>query len=95
MGRHLGTNNSGKKEAGEVLEYTREQILELAKCTNNFIYFTKHVTIKTDKPTNPESKCELRDYQLKMADMFINNRFCIILSSRQSGKTTTVALYVL
>ena len=85
----------GKKQAGVILEYTREQIMEIAKCANDFKYFTKYVTIKTDKPTNTDSKMELRPYQLKMADMFVNNRFCIVLSSRQSGKTTTVACYTL
>lgn len=86
MGKHLGTDDSGKKEAGQQIEYTDEQIIELAKCANDFMYFTKYVTIATDKPTNPDFRVDLRDYQKEMAEMILQNRFTVILSSRQSGK---------
>lgn len=86
MSKQLGTYDDGKKEAGQSIEYTQEQIIELAKCAEDFIYFTKYCKIDTDKPTNPDYTADLRDYQLEMTDLFINNRFSIILSSRQSGK---------
>ena len=95
MGKHLGTDSTGKKEAGEQTEYTDEQIVELAKCSQDFVYFTSYVTIATDKPTNPDFRVELRDYQLEMAKMIIDYRFSVILSSRQSGKTTTLSLFAL
>lgn len=86
MGKHLGTDDTGKKEAGVQIEYTDEQIVELAKCANDFFHFTKYVTIATDKPTNPDFRVDLRDYQKEMADLILQNRFTVILSSRQSGK---------
>lgn len=86
MGKHIGTNDSGKKEAGQQIEYTEEQIVELAKCANDFFHFVKYVTIATDKPTNPDFRVDLRDYQVEMAKMILDNRFSVILSSRQSGK---------
>lgn len=41
------------------------------------------------------SNIKLRDYQKKMMDLYIYNRFSIIMSSRQSGKTITAALTIL
>ena len=78
--------DEGKKDAGVQLEYSNDQILDLAKSAESFEYFTKFIKIVTDNPTNSNNTIDLRDYQKEMAEMFVNNRFSIVLSSRQSGK---------
>lgn len=85
----------GKKDPGQVIEYSREQIEILARCSVDFVYFSKFIKITTDRPTNKDSRMELRPYQIEMAQTFSKNRFCVVLSSRQSGKTTTLGCYAL
>lgn len=72
------------KQPGIQIEYTPEQIKELLKCKNSFENFTKHMKIiSLDQGEIPFS---LYPFQKDMINMFIDYRFNIILSSRQSGK---------
>ena len=70
------------KEPGLQLEYTTEQIKETWKCQNSFEHFTSYMKIiSLDEGEIP---FKLYEYQKTMINMFIENRFNIILSSRQS-----------
>lgn len=74
---------SDVKKPGETFEYTQFEIEELDKCKKDFYYFTKYIYVVTE---SGEELLKLRQYQKEMIDIIKNNRFSVIMSSRQSGK---------
>jgi hypothetical protein len=82
------------KKANATDEYSKNNITELKLCMNDPIYFmTNYVTVQ--HPKKGAMKFELYDYQTEMVDCIHNNRNVCILASRQLGKTTVVAMYIL
>lgn len=81
------------KRPNTELEYTTEQITELYKCSMDIDYFLKYVKIVN--PDKGEIPFEPYDYQRDLLKKFAKNRYNVVLASRQSGKTTSVAAYVL
>jgi hypothetical protein len=86
--------NTNLKPEGQRLEFTKEQIEEYIKCAKDPSYFiSKYIkVISLDKGLVP---FEMYPYQNKMIELIHNNRFVIAKLPRQSGKTTTVASYLL
>lgn len=82
------------KKAGIEFEFTKEQLEEYVKCSNDPMYFTKnYVKIVTlDEGLAP---FEPYDYQNKIIRTVHENRFVICKMPRQSGKTTTIVSYLL
>ena len=80
-------------KADLVYERTPEEIEEWQKCRNDIIYFAD----KYCKMMTPEGiqHVQLRDYQRDYLEHLMKNRLSIFLSCRQSGKTTTSALFML
>lgn len=86
------------RQSGEQVEYTPEMIEEYIKCKTDIIYFAEKyfniVTLDFGKQV-----IKLRDYQKKilkaMTETPDDKRHLCILSSRQSGKTTTNNIYLL
>jgi hypothetical protein len=74
-------------------EYTEEEILELSKCSNDIYEFIKHVQIV--HPDRGKITYEPYDYQQDLLKLIIENRFIVGMWCRQSGKSTTVAIYCL
>ena len=74
-------------------EYTKQEIIDLKRCQKDFFYFAKYV--KIIHPDKGEIPYEPFDFQKDILDLIINNRFFITLCSRQSGKSTTIAIYTL
>ena len=73
---------------------TQEQILELAKCMQDPKYFmTEHCWIQ--HPTKGRMKFSLFDFQKGLVDTYHNYRYSIALISRQMGKSTAAAGYLL
>ena len=74
--------------------YTTYQKLEWIKCALDVVYFTRKYVkiISIDDGIIP---FDLYDYQEDLLDMYSNNRFCISLQCRQSGKTQTTASFIL
>jgi len=89
---YLGNPNLFK--ANTKIEYTEEQVLEIAKCMENPIYFiSKYIKIvNIDQGLVP---FDLYKFQEKMVETFHNNRFSIAKLPRQSGKSTTIIAYLL
>ena len=85
---------TGIKRANRNSEYTPEQLMELAKCQNDPVYFIKKY-VKIQHPTRGCVPFELYDYQLDMIDAVHNHKDTILLCSRQLGKTTVVSMYIL
>ena len=81
------------KRPNTEIEYTQEQIQELYNCSNDIDYFLKYVKIVN--PDKGEMFFDPYDYQRDLLDKFAKNRYNVVLASRQSGKTTSVAAYVL
>lgn len=67
-----------------VFEYTNEEIAELAKCANDVVYFGNNYCFSmTDEGIR---QINLREYQEVMLSAFQDNRFVVMLASRQIGK---------
>ena len=74
-----------------VFEYTDEEITELARCATDIVYFAeKYAVVMTDEGIQ---QVKLRDYQKTMLRNFQNERFNIVLASRQMGKTVTASIF--
>lgn len=82
------------KRAGEKVEFSKEHIKEIKKCMKDPIYFSeKYIKIvHVDRGLIP---IELYEYQKRILETLKKNRFNIILSCRQSGKTTIVVCFLL
>lgn len=66
-------------------EYTQEMIEELYKCSQNPLYFAEHY-IYVIHPEKGRIKITLRDYQEEFIQMIQDNKKCINMQSRQTGK---------
>jgi len=82
------------KRAHEETEFTPEQILELEKCRKDPLYFIE-TYVKIVHPLKGAVNFKLYDYQRELITMYWKNRDTIILSARQTGKSTTASAYIL
>jgi len=81
------------KRVGVQVQYTKEQVEEYIKCSEDPIYFTKYIQIITlDEGLVP---FKMYDFQKDMINTFDDNRFVIVKCPRQVGKTTTAVAYLL
>jgi len=75
-----------------VFEYTDWELAELRKCADDVIYFAnRYCFAMTDDGVQ---NITLRDYQEDVLRDYKENRFCIFLSSRQSGKTISSSIFL-
>ena len=75
-------------------KYTKTQIEELAKCAMEPQYFiTEYVWIQ--HPTKGRMKFDLFDYQRELLNAYHDHKYSIALISRQMGKSTAAAAYLL
>lgn len=86
--------NPRLKKAGIDVSYTQEQLIEVAKCADDPIYFIKNYVkiVNVDHGLVPFT---MWDFQCDMVKTFHENRFSIAKMPRQVGKTTTAAGYML
>lgn len=82
------------KKADIVIEYTQEQIEILVKCATDIVWFAEHFVTIVDANIG-KTLVKLRPYQKKLLEHYMNNRFSCVLSSRQSGKSTITAIFIL
>jgi hypothetical protein len=81
------------KRPDKKMGFDRAMLLNYAQCAKSIEYFSEkfyHIIAK-----NGKQLIKLRTYQKKMIETFQKEKNVIILSSRQSGKTTTVGIYAL
>ena len=84
----------GIRRAGVSFMMTGDEQQEYIKCALDIHYFTEtYCKVKTEDGT--VDNIELRDYQKKMLDNFVNNRFNILMASRQVGKTVSASIFML
>ena len=86
--------NASLKRAGIELPYTEKEVLELAKCVEDPIYFVDNYCyiVTLDHGIQP---FKLYDCQKEKVETIHNNRKVIIMEGRQQGKTTVAAAYIL
>lgn len=75
------------------IEYTKEMIKEIQKCSKDFFYFCKYIKI-----INPDLGLMVftpRWYQKEILNNIANNRYFVGLCARQTGKTTCVCAYII
>jgi len=82
------------KRAYATSEYAPNDVLELRKCLTDPIHFMKGY-IKVQHPTRGIVPFDLYEYQIEMVNAVHNHKDCCILASRQTGKTTVIAMYIL
>jgi len=85
-------NNSKLLKAGLVFHRTPEEIEEWKKCAADVIYFAKQCKLMTPEGIQ---YIELRPYQEKYLRHLEQHNMSIYLAARQSGKTTTSAIFLL
>ena len=76
------------------MEFTPEEILELDRCSNDPVYFARKY-VRIQHPKKGAIPFKLYPYQERMMNAYKNNRFNIVLSARQTGKSITSAIYLL
>ena len=86
--------NARLKRTGTELSYTEEQVIEIAKCADDPVYFIKTYVkiVNVDRGLIP---FDMWDFQEDMVRTFHENRFTIAKMPRQVGKTTTTVGYML
>jgi hypothetical protein len=84
------------KRANLPFEYTLEEIEELKKCKTDPMYFALNFAfIRTHKGDMlVKDAGGLRDFQEQIIQNMHNNKFNILMASRQIGKTVTTAIYI-
>ena len=102
MMQHELTENQGfgylgnmqVKQDGVEQSFTADQISEYARCMDDPAYFARNYikVINIDLGLIP---FDLYPYQEKMFKHFQQNRFSLVLACRQSGKSISVAIYIL
>lgn len=87
-------NEIGIRRAGVTFKMTPEEQQEYIKCALDVHYFTeKYCKVKTEDGSINNIK--LREYQREILDNFVNNRFNILMASRQVGKTISSSIFML
>ena len=89
---YLGNKNLPTESAE--FEWTPKMVNDLKKSRRNILYFAENFfyIVNLDRG---KDKIELYKYQKRILRALRDNRFNIVLSSRQSGKTTLMTIYAL
>jgi hypothetical protein len=84
----------GIKRSGTSFRISAEEQQEYIRCALDIHHFTEKYC-KTKREDGSVGPITLRDYQEEMLDSFVNNRFSILMASRQVGKTVSSAIFIL
>jgi hypothetical protein len=92
--KQIYMNNPALPTAGAEFEWTPEMVSELKKCKESVLHFAENYfhIINLDEG---KQKIKLHPYQKKALRMIRDNRFSLLLFSRQVGKTTISTIYCL
>lgn len=78
-------SNQNLKKANLKLQFTREQIEEIAKCQNDMFYFINNY-VKIISLKDGLIPMKLWDFQKDLLEVYKNNRFVISMQPRQTSK---------
>ena len=82
------------KAAGVEREFTKEEVGEFIKCSQDPIYFIKNY-VKIVSLDEGVVQFKMWDFQENVVETVHNNRFVICKFPRQTGKSTTMIAYIL
>jgi len=87
-------NNTRLPASNSIFAWTPERLKELDKCRKNLLYFAENYFFIT---TLDEGKKKIKLYkaQKRILKSLENNRFVVLLASRQTGKTTLMCIFAL
>ena len=78
-------NNTGVRKSGLKFAMTQEELNEYLRCKLSVYYFAeKYCKIKLEDGSIGHMK--LREYQKEIIKLYTENRYSILMASRQSGK---------
>lgn len=89
---YQGNENILRKDG--TFKWTDEMVADFKLCHKSILHFAENhfYIVSLDRG---KEKIELYKYQKRLLKSFKSNRFNVVLSSRQSGKTTTITIYAL
>jgi hypothetical protein len=82
------------KRSNEAFPWTPELVNEYVKCSQDPVYFTE-TYMKIINVDRGLINFKLYDYQKVMLKNFADNRFNIVTTARQAGKSTTTCAFIL
>jgi len=82
------------KKTNQNIEFTPERVAEYVKCQNDPIYFAENY-VKIITLNDGLQNFNPWDYQKSMIESFKDNRYTIVTTARQAGKSTTTCAYIL
>jgi hypothetical protein len=83
----------GLRRAGASFKMTNDEQQEYVRCALDINYFVEKYC-KVKREDGSVGAIFLRDYQKEILDNFVNNRFNILMASRQVGKTISAAIFM-
>jgi len=86
--------NDKLKTPDQEVEFTYEQVQELKRCVQDPIYFIENY-VQIQHPVKGAVPFRLYPYQKNMIRAYQDNRYTVVLSARQTGKSITSAAYLL
>lgn len=89
---YLGNTNI--PAPGSRYEYTPEMVSEIKKCKKSLLHFAENhfYIVNVDEG---RQKIKLRKYQKRILKTLKNERFVVLLASRQIGKSSILTIYML
>lgn len=84
----------GLRKSGITFKMTKFEFDEYVKCKTDIHHFAENYCYIKGEKGEP-IKLPLRDYQKEILDNFFNNRFNILMASRQTGKTICSSVMML
>ena len=84
----------GVRRSGITFAMTQDELQEYIKCKLDIHYFAEHYC-RIKREDGSIGKIKLRPYQKDILNLYTKNRFSILMSSRQSGKTINAAITML
>jgi hypothetical protein len=82
------------KKTNQNIEWTPELLQEYVKCQNDPVYFTENY-MKIISINEGLTSFHMYEYQKDMVKSFKDNRYTIVTTARQAGKSTTTCAFIL
>lgn len=86
-------SNQGLKKRNLIWNYTAQEIEEIKKCHDDVIYFAENYCHVKDE-NGKYRLIKLRNYQKDILRQYTNNRFNILMASRQIGKSILTGIFI-
>ena len=82
------------KKTNQNIEWTPELVQEYMKCQHDPVYFTE-TYMKIISINEGLTSFNMYDYQKEMVRSFKDNRYTVVTTARQAGKSTTTCAFIL